>query len=81
MELTPPRFNDGSWWVSIPDPNAFSRRSEAAQARNEFKQEYGCLHAECNQLGTDDLGLGAGFRFCPLHAHQARKILNKNIGA
>ncbi|OFP63506.1 hypothetical protein HMPREF2978_00560 [Corynebacterium sp. HMSC074C01] len=81
MTIDLPRFLKGKWWVSIPDPTAFSTRVKAAEARNEFKKEHGCLHAECNQLDTDDLGLGVGFRFCPLHARKARTILNKHIGA
>ncbi|OFP21989.1 hypothetical protein HMPREF2996_02505 [Corynebacterium sp. HMSC066C02] len=77
MTIDLPRFLKGKWWVSIPDPTAFSRRSEALQARSEFKKTHVCLHAECNQLGTDDLGLGVGFRFCPRHAYHARQTLQR----
>ncbi len=77
MLLTPARYRDGSWWVNLPTPTSFTSRKAAIEARNQFKEEYGCLHLSCDELGTDDIGLGFGFRFCERHARMAKKILNR----
>ena len=78
MLLMPARYRDGLWWVNIPTPTSFTSRKAANEALDQFKEEYGCLHTECNELGTDDIGLGFGFRFCEFHAERAKKILNKS---
>lgn len=78
MLLMPARYRDGLWWVNIPTPTSFTSRKAANEALDQFKEEYGCLHTECNELGTDDIGLGFGFRFCEFHAERAKKILNQS---
>lgn len=78
MLLTPARYRDGSWWVNIPTPTAFTSRKAANEALEQFKEKHGCLHLACDELGTDDIGLGFGFRFCERHARRAKKILNKS---
>lgn len=78
MLLMPARYRDGSWWVNLPTPTSFTSRKAANEARDQFKEEYGCLHTECTELGTDDIGLGFGFRFCDFHARRAKKILNRS---
>lgn len=78
MLLMPARYREGYWWVNLPTPTSFTSRKAANEALDQFKEEYGCLHAECNELGTDDIGLGFGFRFCEFHAERAKKILNKS---
>lgn len=78
MLLMPARYRDGLWWVNLPTPTSFTSRKAANEALDQFKEEYGCLHTECNELGTDDIGLGFGFRFCERHARRAKKILNKS---
>lgn len=77
MLLTPARYRDGSWWVNLPTPTSFTSRKAANKALDQFKEEYGCLHLACDELGTDDIGLGFGFRFCERHARRAKKILNR----
>lgn len=78
MSIGKARFREGYWWVNIPKPTSFTSRKAANEALNQFKEDYGCLHTECNELGTDDIGLGFGFRFCEFHAERAKKILNKS---
>lgn len=78
MLLTPARKRQGLWWVNLPTPTSFTSRKAANEALDQFKEDYGCLHTECNELGTDDIGLGFGFRFCEFHARRAKKILNKS---
>lgn len=78
MLLMPARYREGYWWVNLPTPTSFTSRKAANEALNQFKEDYGCLHTECNELGTDDIGLGFGFRFCEFHAERAKKILNKS---
>ena len=78
MLLMPARKRQGLWWVNLPAPTSFTSRKAANEALDQFKEEYGCLHTECNELGTDDIGLGFGFRFCEFHAERAKKILNRS---
>ena len=78
MLLMPARYREGLWWVNLPTPTSFTSRKAANEALDQFKEEYGCLHTECNELGTDDIGLGFGFRFCEFHAERAKKILNRS---
>lgn len=78
MLLTPARYRNGSWWVNLPTPTSFTSRKAANEALEQFKEDYGCLHLACTELGTDDIGLGFGFRFCERHARNAKKILNKS---
>lgn len=78
MPIGPARLREGYWWVNLPTPTSFTSRKAANEALNQFKEDYGCLHTECNELGTDDIGLGFGFRFCEFHAERAKKILNKS---
>lgn len=78
MSIGKARFREGYWWVNIPKPTSFTSKKAANEALNQFKEDYGCLHTECNELGTDDIGLGFGFRFCEFHAERAKKILNKS---
>ena len=77
MLLTPARYREGYWWVNIPTPTSFTSRKAANEALDQFKEEYGCLHLACDELVTDDIGLGFGFRFCERHARRAKKILDK----
>lgn len=77
MRIEPAKQREGLWWVNIPKPTSFTSRKAANEARDQFKEEYGCLHLACDELGTDDIGLGFGFRFCERHAEKAKKILNK----
>lgn len=78
MLLMPARYRDGLWWVNLPTPTSFTSRKAANEALDQFKEEYGCLHTECNELGTDDIGLGFGFRFCERHVRRAKKILSRS---
>lgn len=78
MRIEPARFRKGLWWVNIPTPCSFTSRKAANEARDQFKEEYGCLHLACDELGTDDIGLGFGFRFCERHARKAKKILSRS---
>lgn len=78
MLLMPARYRDGLWWVNLPTPTSFTSRKAANEALDQFKEEYGCLHTECNELGTDDIGLGFGFRFYERHARRAKKILSRS---
>lgn len=78
MPIGPARFREGYWWVNIPKPTSFTSKKAANEARDQFMEDYGCLHTECNELGTDDIGLGFGFRFCERHARNAKHILNKS---
>ena len=78
MPIGPARLREGYWWVNIPKPTSFTSRKAANEALDQFKEEYGCLHTECNELGTDDIGLGFGFRFCERHARRAKRILNNS---
>lgn len=77
MSIGPARLREGYWWVNIPKPTSFTSRKAAIEARNQFREEYGCLHLSCDELGTDDIGLGFGFRFCERHARNAKHILDK----
>jgi len=77
MLLHPARKREGLWWVNLPKPTSFTSRKAANEALNQFKEDYGCLHLLCEELGTDDIGLGFGFRFCERHAEKAKKILSK----
>lgn len=78
MPIGPARLREGYWWVNIPKPTSFTSRKAANEALDQFKEEYGCLHLACDELGTDDIGLGFGFRFCERHARNAKKILNRS---
>lgn len=78
MPIGPARLREGYWWVNIPKPTSFTSRKAANEALDQFKEDYGCLHTECNELGTDDIGLGFGFRFCERHARRAKRILNNS---
>lgn len=78
MTITPAKFKEGRWWVNIPTATSFTSRKAANEALDQFKEEHGCLHLACDELGTDDIGLGFGFRFCEHHAEKAKKILNKS---
>lgn len=75
--LPKPEFSKKRWWAAISTPKAFRTRKEACAALLTFRQEKGCLYNGCWAEGTDDLGLGKGFRFCPRHAYHARKTLHK----
>ena len=75
--LPQPEFSNKRWWAEIPTPTAFKTRKAACAALLTFRQERGCLYNGCWAEGTDDLGWGQGFRFCPRHAHHARKTLNQ----
>ena len=77
MLLHPARKREGLWWVNLPKPTSFTSRKAANEALNQFKEDYGCLYLFCEELGTDDIGLGFGFRFCERHARRAKKILDK----
>lgn len=77
MRIEPARKREGLWWVNLPKPTSFTSRKAANEALNQFKEDYGCLHLACDELGTDDIGLGFGFRFCERHARRAKKILNR----
>lgn len=76
MELTPARFKRGRWWVNIPKPTGFKTQPEATKALVAYRDEHGCLYHAFTRIGTDDLDLGRGFRFCDEHARHAKKILN-----
>lgn len=75
--LPRPVFDKKRWWIHAPTPKAFRTRKEACAALMKFRQERSCLYVGCWEEGTDDLGWGKGFRFCPYHAQHARKTLHK----
>ena len=53
--------------------NSGDKRSRA-QARKDL-EKVRCLHGQCMRPGKDQPE-GLGFRFCDIHVHHARKILD-----
>lgn len=52
------------------------RTPEQMAAKRAEIEKVRCLHGTCMRPGTS-LKQGFGFRFCDIHAHYARKILDK----
>lgn len=63
------RLKVGDWWQDC------SSREEAMEALKDYREHRCCLYQGCGYMG-EYMPQGFGFRFCPKHTREARKVMN-----